>query len=168
MNHFKTPVSVVPNSFMPQMNFQTKDAVALSMLIMSWRDNSETPANYFPGFKMEEERTPEEIEKERKMLEGDGAFFVEKSCFVCHSIKSFDIESPTNKGPDLSLAPADVKARFSKTLEEFIFNPTGTMKIIFESQIILTDEEKHEAISKIKIAYEIEQKRIKQKKLSQK
>jgi cytochrome c2 len=155
INHFKSPESVVPNTIMPEMNFQTKDAVALSMLVMSWKDNSSLPTEYIPGFGMEEERTPEEIEKDRKMREGEGAFFVEHSCFVCHSIKAFDIESPTEKGPDLSYAPEDVRARFSKTVEEFLFNPTGTMKIILESQIVLSDEEKWEAINKITKAYHI-------------
>jgi cbb3-type cytochrome oxidase cytochrome c subunit len=155
LNHFKSPVAVVPSSIMPEMNFQTKDAVALTMLVMSWRDNSSIPTDYFPGFEMKEERTPEEIEKERQMLEGEGAFFVKHSCFICHSVKAFDLESPTEKGPDLSYAPDDVRARFQKTLEEFIFEPTGTMKIILESQIVLTDEEKWEAIAKITNAYNI-------------
>jgi cytochrome c2 len=155
LNHFKSPVSVVPNSIMPDMNFQTKDAVALAMLMMSWQDNSLIPTNYFPGFEMKDELTEEEIEKNRKMREGDGAFFVEHNCFVCHSIKAFDIESPTEKGPDLSFAPDDVRVRFNKTVEEFLFNPTGTMKIILESQIVLTDEQKWEAIDKITKAYGI-------------
>jgi cytochrome c2 len=154
-NHFKSPESVVPGTIMPDMNLQTKDAIALSMLMMSWRDLDEIPKEFLPGFDMKEERTPEEIEKDRKMREGDGAFFVEKSCFVCHSIKAFDIYSPTEKGPDLSFAPDDVRTRFNKTLEEFLFEPTGTMKIILESQIILTDEEKWEAINKITKAYDI-------------
>ncbi len=89
------------------------------------------------------------------MREGDGAFFVENSCFVCHSIKAFDIKSPTDKGPDLSFAPDDVRARFSKTIDEFLFEPTGTMQIILESQILLTDEQKWEAINKIRKAYDI-------------
>ncbi len=154
-SHFKTPVAVVPNSIMPDMNFQTKDAIALSMLVMSWRDNSNISASYFPGFEVPEEQTPEELEKERRIREGDGAFFVEHSCFVCHSVTAFDIKSPTEKGPDLSYAPDDVRTRFSKSLEEFIFDPTGTMKIIFESQIVLSDEEKWEAVNKITKAYDI-------------
>jgi len=140
---------------MPEYNFQTKDAIALSMLAMSWQDNSFIPNEYTPGFELKEEYTPEELEKERRMREGDGAFFVEKNCFVCHSITAFDIDSPTEKGPDLSYAPDDVRVRFNKTVEEFLFNPTGTMKIILESQIVLTDEEKWEAINKIAKAYDI-------------
>jgi len=99
--------------------------------------------------------TPEEIERDQRMRSGDGAFFVEKNCFVCHSISAFEIQSPTDKGPDLSRAPDDVRARFNKTVEEFMFDPTGTMKIILESQIVLTDEEKWDAINRIMRAYDI-------------
>jgi cbb3-type cytochrome oxidase cytochrome c subunit len=155
IKHFQSPPTVVPNSIMPEMNFQSREAQALAMLVMSWQDDSELPRAYLPGVELKDEMTPEEVEKNRRMREGDGAFFVENSCFVCHSIKAFDIESPTNKGPDLSLAPEDVRARFNKTVEEFLFEPTGTMKIILESQILLTDEQKWEAINMIMKAYDI-------------
>jgi cytochrome c2 len=155
LKHFKSPTTVVPASIMPDLNLQTKDALALSMLVMSWRENDHLPREYFPGFELRDEQTPEELERERRMLEGDGAFFVEQSCFVCHSIEAFEIQSPTNKGPDLSWAPDDVRTRFNKTVEEFLFEPTGTMKIILESQLVLTDEQKWEAINKIMRAYDI-------------
>jgi cytochrome c1 len=132
------------------------------MLVMSWRDDSDLPRAYLPGVELKDEQTAEEVEREARMRSGDGAFFVENSCFVCHSIKAFDIESPTNKGPDLSLAPEDVRARFNKTVEEFLFEPTGTMKIILESQIQLTDEQKWEAIEKINKAYDIVKNREKE------
>jgi len=155
ITHFKSPVTVVPDSIMPDMNFQSREAQALAMLVMSWRDDSALPHSYLPGVELKDEMTPEEAERSRQMREGEGSFFVENSCFVCHSVKAYGLESPTEKGPDLSLAPEDVRARFSKTLEEFIFNPTGTMKIILESQIVLTDEQKWEAIEKITKAYDI-------------
>jgi hypothetical protein len=104
---------------------------------------------------LKDELTPEEIEQDLRMREGDGAFFVEHSCFVCHSVEAYGIKSPTEKGPDLSLAPDDVRVRFNKTVEEFLFEPTGTMKIILESQIVLTDEQKWEAVEKITKAYDI-------------
>ena len=155
IKHFKSPTTVVPASIMPDLNLQTKDALALSMLTMSWRDNGDLSRRFIPGFELREEQTAEEIAKQERMLGGDGAFFVEHSCFVCHSIEAFEIESPTNKGPDLSWAPDDVRTRFNKTVEEFLFEPTGTMKIILESQIVLTDEQKWEAVEKIIKAYDI-------------
>ncbi len=155
IKHFQSPPTIVPNSIMPEMNFQSQDAQALAMLVMSWKDDGDLPLAYFPGIEMKDEMTQEEIERDLRMREGDGAFFVENSCFVCHSISAFDIQSPTNKGPDLSFAPDDVRARFNKTVEEFLFEPTGTMKIILESQIVLSDEQKWEAINKIMKAYDI-------------
>ncbi len=155
IKHFQSPPTIVPGSIMPEMNFQSQDAYALAMLVMSWKDDRDLPRAYLPGVELKDEMTPEEIERDRQMREGDGAFFVENSCFVCHSIKAYDIKSPTDKGPDLSLAPDDVRARFNKTVEEFLFDPTGTMKIILESQIVLTDEQKWEAIGKIMKAYDI-------------
>ncbi len=155
VKHFQSPTTIVPNSIMPEMNFQSRDTYALAMLAMSWRDNSGLPWSYFPEIELREEMTQEEMEREQRMLEGDGAFFVKKACFVCHSIEAFDIQSPTDKGPDLSWAPDDVRARFSKTVEEFLFDPTGTMEIILSSQILLTDEEKWQAIEKIMRAYDM-------------
>ena len=155
IKHFGSPTTIVPGSIMPEMNFQSQNSQALAMLVMSWRDDEDLPRAYLPGVELKDEMTPEEIESDRRMREGDGAFFVEHSCFVCHSIKAYDIKSPTDKGPDLSLAPDDVRARFNKTVEEFLFDPTGTMKIVLDSQIILTDEEKWQAIEKIMKAYDI-------------
>jgi len=155
IKHFQSPPTIVPGSIMPEMNFQSTDAQALAMLVMSWRDDEDLPRAYLPGVELKDEMTAEEVERDRRMREGDGAFFVEHNCFVCHSIKAYDISSPTDKGPDLSLAPDDVRARFNKTVEEFLFDPTGTMKIILESQIVLTDEEKWEAVEKIMKAYDI-------------
>ena len=155
IKHFQSPPTIVPGSIMPEMNFQSTDAQALAMLVMSWRDDEDLPRAYLPGVELKDEMTAEEVERDFRMREGDGAFFVEHNCFVCHSIKAYDISSPTDKGPDLSLAPDDVRARFNKTVEEFLFDPTGTMKIILESQIVLTDEEKWEAVEKIMKAYDI-------------
>jgi len=155
IKHFQSPPTIVPGSIMPEMNFQSSDAHALAMLVMSWRHDEDLPRAFLPGVELRDEMTPEEVERDRRMRQGDGAFFVEHSCFVCHSIKAYDIKSPTDKGPDLSLAPDDVRVRFNKTVEEFLFDPTGTMKIILESQIVLTDKEKWQAIEKIMKAYDI-------------
>ena len=153
VNHFKSPPTVVPGSIMPEMGFQTREALALSMLVMSWTDNSDLPHAYLPAIDLKDEETPEELAHQQKLLSGDGARFVRHGCFVCHSVSAFGVESPTNKGPDLSYAPDDVRARFSKTVEEFIFEPTGTMKILFESQIVLSKEEKWNIIQDINKAY---------------
>ena len=138
---------------MPNFGFNSKDAQALALLVMSWR-RADVPASYRPGFKLAETQTPEEAEKEKQMLTGEGAFFVKKGCFACHSISAFDIKSASDIGPDLSFAVSDVQSRFGKTLEDFLARPTGTMAVVLSTQIQLTDEEKQEAVAKLKSAYE--------------
>jgi cbb3-type cytochrome oxidase cytochrome c subunit len=91
------------------------------------------------------------------MLSGEGAFFVKKGCFVCHSVETLGIESAAKIGPDLSIAVPDVQSRFGRTLEDFLKNPTGTMSVVLATQIPLTDEEKKEAVEKLKIAYQRKQ-----------
>ena len=89
------------------------------------------------------------------METGEGAFFVKKTCFICHSVSTLGIESATNIGPDLANAAADVQARFGRTLEDFLAAPTGTMAVVLSTQIHLTPEERAEAIRKLKAAYQL-------------
>jgi cytochrome c1 len=87
-------------------------------------------------------------------LTGEGSFFVKKGCFACHSVSAFDIKSASDIGPDLSFAVSDVQSRFGRTLEDFLAKPTGTMAVVLSTQIQLTDEERLEAVAKLKAAYQ--------------
>ena len=151
--HLQNPKSLVPETVMPNFGLNTRDAQSLGLLVMSWR-RVPVPAQYMAGVKFTEQQTAEEIEKEKRMLEGEGAFFVKKGCFVCHSVSTLGVESASKIGPDLSEAVADVQSRFGKQLEDFLNNPTGTMAVVLSTQIILTPEEKREAVEKLKIAYQ--------------
>jgi len=151
--HLQNPKSLVPETVMPNFGFNSRDAQALSLLVMSWKRTT-IPARYLPGVKFTEQQTAEEAEKEKRMLEGEGAFFVKKGCFVCHSVSTLGVESASKIGPDLSEAVTDVPSRFGKQLEDFLNNPTGTMAVVLSTQIILSPEEKREAVEKLKIAYQ--------------
>lgn len=151
--HFKSPKSLVSETVMPNFNFGSREAQSLALLVLSWK-RTNLPVSYIPGAAVADLPTPEEIEKERQMQTGEGAFFVKKTCFVCHDVSTLGIESAAKIGPDLSNAYADVQTRFGKTLEDFLHNPTGTMSLVLGSQIQLTDAEKDEAIAKLKIAYQ--------------
>jgi len=148
MQHFDEPIKVVPGTVMPKMGLQTRDRQALSMLMMSWKE-TDFSTKFIPGFGFVDELRPQEIQKREDLLSGDGAFFIEKGCFVCHSVVAFGIKSPTEKGPDLTFALDDTRVRFRQTLQEFVFDPSqsGTMSIIFKEKIILTDQEKWELIN---------------------
>lgn len=151
--HLQNPKSFSPDTVMPDFGFQSIEAQSIGLVLMSWRD-VDLPPEYLPGAVLRDVPTPEELERERIMLEGEGRFFVEKTCFICHDVSSFGIESATKIGPDLALAVEDAPRRFGRTLDSFLMEPTGTMQVVLSKQIQLTDEERREAIRLLKIAYE--------------
>jgi hypothetical protein len=143
---------------MPNFNFSTKDAQALGMLVMSWR-KAPVPAALVPGTPRTDPQTEDEVLADRRMREGPGAWFVKTGCFVCHSISVYDVKSPAQIGPDLSTAVEDVQARFGRTLDDFLREPTGTMSVVLSRQIVLTAEEKAVAVAKLREAFAEHQKR---------
>ena len=149
--HLKEPKAMAPGTVMPTFGFTTRQAQELSMLVMSWK-RTPFPMQFMSGVKVGDFPTPEEKAKEQQMLSGEGAFFVKHTCFVCHDVSTLGIESATKIGPDLAKAVTDVPARFGKPLDDFLMNPTGTMSVVLATQIHLSDDERREAIAKLKIA----------------
>jgi cbb3-type cytochrome oxidase cytochrome c subunit len=156
--HFKDPRALVQDTVMPNFNFTTKDAQALTMLVMSWK-RQDLPAEFLAGTPRTDPETAEEREAQRQMLEGPGAWFVKTGCFVCHSISVYGVRSPAQIGPDLSTAVEDVQSRFGRTLDDFIREPTGTMSVVLSRQIVLSPEEKQVAITKLREAFAEHQRR---------
>ncbi len=150
--HLKEPRALVPDTVMPNFNFTTKEAQSLAMLVMSWR-RSPVPASFLAGAPRTDPQTPEEVEAERRMATGPGAWFVKTGCFVCHSITALGVKSPAQIGPDLSIAVEDVQSRFGRTVDDFFMAPTGTMAVVLSRQIILSPEEKKVAIQKLREAF---------------
>jgi cbb3-type cytochrome oxidase cytochrome c subunit len=150
--HLKDPRALVQDTVMPNFHFSTKDAQALAMLVMSWR-RAPVPAEFVAGTPRTDPETEEEREEARRMLEGPGAWFVKTGCFVCHSISVFGVTSPAQIGPDLSTAVEDVQARFGRTLDDFLREPTGTMSVVLSRQIVLKPEEKQMAVDKLREAF---------------
>jgi mono/diheme cytochrome c family protein len=155
--HFKNPKELVPESVMPNFNFSSQDAQSLTLLVMSWK-KLDVPIAYIPNHNFKDVPTAEELEKEKRMLEGPGAFFVKKNCFVCHSVSTLGIDAAAQIGPDLANAVQDVQSRFGRTLDDFLARPSGTMDVVLSTMITLTPEEREEAITKLRLAYELRQK----------
>jgi cbb3-type cytochrome oxidase cytochrome c subunit len=151
--HFKDPRAAVEGTVMPNFNFTTEQAQALSMLVLSWRSHV-TPAAYLAGAPRTDPRTAEELKAEAEMKTGPGAWFVQTGCFVCHSISSLGVKSPAQIGPDLSVAVEDVQKRFGVTIDAFLEKPTGTMSVVLSRQIILTPEQKVVAVQKLREAFD--------------
>jgi cytochrome c2 len=154
--HLKNPKELVPESVMPNFNFSSADAQGLAMLVMSWK-KTDIPIDYVPAHNFRDVPTKEELEKEEQMMKGPGAFFVKKNCFVCHSVSTLGIEAASQIGPDLALAVEDVQSRFGRTIDDFLARPTGTMQVVLSTMITLTDEERSEAIEKLRYAYQLKQ-----------
>jgi cytochrome c551/c552 len=150
--HFKDPRALVADTVMPNFNFTTRDAQALTMLALSWR-KAELPAAYMAGTPRTDPQTAEEKEREEQMKTGPGAWFVKTGCFVCHSVSSLGVKSPAQIGPDLSTAVEDTQSRFGRTVDDFLRAPTGTMAVVLSRQIILTEEQKKEAVEKLREAF---------------
>lgn len=70
----------------------------------------------------------------------EGEFFLKKGCTQCHEVSFYDMPGGVT-GPDLSIAYDDVPGRFGKTLEEFLWEPEGTMGAMFP-RMDITDEDK--------------------------
>jgi cbb3-type cytochrome oxidase cytochrome c subunit len=155
--HFKDPRAAVEGTIMPNFNFTTEQAQALSMLVLSWRRQA-LPAAYAAGAPRTDPRTPEELRAEAEMKTGPGAWFVQTGCFVCHSISSLGVKSPAQIGPDLSIAVEDTQKRFGVTIDDFLRNPTGTMSVVLSRQIILSPEQKQVAVQKLREAFDAYQK----------
>lgn len=151
IGHMQDPKAFAPDTIMPDFGFDSDASQALGMLLMSWRD-TELPAEFIHGAQIKDLPTPEEAERERIMREGEGKFFVEKTCFICHDVSSLGILSATKIGPDLAIAEDDVPRRFGRTLEDFLHNPSGTMAVVLSKQIHLSPEEVDEAIKLLKVA----------------
>ncbi|MEY4635496.1 MAG: hypothetical protein RJA55_1294 [Acidobacteriota bacterium] len=152
MAHFKDPRALSEGTVMPNFNFSTEQAQALSMLMLSWRRH-EVPARFVSGAPRTDPRSAEELKAEADMRTGPGGWFVQTGCFVCHSISALGVRSPAQIGPDLSNAVEDVQSRFGVTIDAFIANPTGTMSVVLSRQIILTPEQKEVAIQKLREAF---------------
>jgi cytochrome c2 len=160
VSHLKNPKESVPETVMPNFGFTSADAQALAMLVMSWKKEP-IPVDYIPHHNFRDIATAEEQEKEERMSKGPGAFFVKKNCFVCHSVSTLGIDAAAQIGPDLALAVTDVQARFGRTLDDFLMKPTGTMEVVLSTMIILTPEERKEAIEILRHAYELKQNELK-------
>jgi len=153
IRHFKSPKDLAFNTVMPNFELKDREAAALALMVMSFR-KVDYPPEYIPKAQPQWQLSEKEKRVERAAVYGEGAFFANKGCFVCHSITAFELESPTNIGPDLTIAVVDVQKRFGVPLNVFLHNPTGTMQIVLSSIIPLTPAERDSVFKLLTIAFE--------------
>lgn len=64
--------------------------------------------------------------------------FVARSCTACHGIWGLGLKPRTDAAPDLTFAYVDVRNRYGMSLEAFLFNPTGVMRLMLANHLHLT------------------------------
>lgn len=64
--------------------------------------------------------------------------FVQRGCAECHAIAALGVKAAADVGPDLTFAYADVVNRYGVSLESFLYNPTGVMRLMLASHLRLS------------------------------
>lgn len=64
--------------------------------------------------------------------------FVQRGCNACHGIWGLGMKAKADVGPDLTFAYVDVRNRYGLSLEAFLFNPTGVMRLMLASHLHLS------------------------------
>lgn len=94
--HFMDPSAVVPDSKMPKMDYSDQEALAMAMLMMSWK-NFKLPVMLIPKKASEPlSPGPEGLTSAISPVDRGKLLFEGKSCFDCHTIGK-GVEA----GPDL-------------------------------------------------------------------
>ncbi|HXQ30195.1 MAG TPA: hypothetical protein VN848_13115 [Gemmatimonadales bacterium] len=63
--------------------------------------------------------------------------FVEHGCTRCHGIWALGLKPVSDVGPDLTFAYGDVVTRYGMSLEAFLNNPSGVMRLMLASHLHL-------------------------------
>ena len=66
------------------------------------------------------------------------AIFVQRGCGDCHAISALGVKAASDVGPDLTFAYADVVNRYGTTLERFMDDPRGIMRLVLASHVQLS------------------------------
>jgi len=66
------------------------------------------------------------------------AIFVRRGCNACHGIWALGVKATSDVAPDLTFAYVDVTNRFGMSLEAFLYNPSGVMRLMLASHLHLT------------------------------
>lgn len=67
-----------------------------------------------------------------------GVIFIQRGCSACHGIAALGVKPKTDAAPDLSFAYIDVRTRYGLSLETFLYDPTGVMRMVLASHLNLS------------------------------
>ncbi len=68
--------------------------------------------------------------------------FVARGCSQCHGVWALGVKAKSDVGPDLTFAYVDVVNRYGTSLEAFLYNPTGVMRLMLASHLHLSSADR--------------------------
>jgi cytochrome c2 len=66
------------------------------------------------------------------------AIFVQRGCNACHGVWALGVKAKSDVAPDLTFAYVDVVNRYGMSLEAFLYNPSGVMRLMLASHLHLS------------------------------
>ena len=66
------------------------------------------------------------------------AIFAQRGCNACHGIWALGVKAKSDVAPDLTFAYVDVVNRYGMSLEAFLYNPSGVMRLMLASHLHLS------------------------------
>ena len=82
------------------------------------------------------------------------AIFVRSGCTECHAISAFGVKAARDVGPDLTFAYGDVVNRYGVSLEAFLYDPSGVMRLMLASHLRLSAAARDSMVHILKVLYE--------------
>jgi uncharacterized membrane protein YdjX (TVP38/TMEM64 family) len=79
--------------------------------------------------------------------------FVQRGCTECHPISALRVTAAKDVGPDLTFAYGDVVVRYEVTLESFLENPSGVMRLMLAAHLRLSKADRDSMVATLKRLY---------------
>jgi hypothetical protein len=80
--------------------------------------------------------------------------FIQRGCAECHAIAALGVRAQNDVGPDLTFAYADVVNRYGVSLESFLGDPAGVMRLMLASHLHLTSADRDSILHVLTAVYE--------------
>lgn len=89
-------------------------------------------------------------------IQGDprAQIFVQRGCNECHAVSAIGVKASTDVGPDLTYAYGDVRRRYGLSLESFMANPPGVMRMMLASHLTLTAPDRDSIVGILRRLYD--------------
>jgi hypothetical protein len=88
-------------------------------------------------------------------LDPRAEIFVRRGCTECHAISAFHVKAIHDVGPDVTLAYGDVVNRHGVSLEAFLYEPRGLMRMMLASHLQLTSVDRDSMILILGALYKV-------------